>query len=329
MKKILLALAVIVILVAAFMHLNAPTSEPTTSNANVAAQTFTLKHSEGTVELPQTPERIVSYDLGVLDTLTFLGIDVAGVPKSMHEGNMAPLADKPVAGTLFEPDYDVLTTLKPDLLFAGGRSAAQIPNLEAHAPVAIYNLDVNNFLDSFNQSNLELARAFNKEAEAQDALESINANVKTLQERNQGKTGAFLFVVSDFVIAHAPGERFGFTYEITGLTSVLPAADPAQTQAPRPAPGSPEAQAAAIERAKVVTQVAEANPDWLIVLDRGAINGAKKTAADKLAKHPELSQTDAFKNGNVFYIDPNPWYVITGGLANFHGMTEEMLERFE
>lgn len=65
------------------------------------------------------------------------------------------------------------------------------------------------------------------------------------------------------------------------------------------------------------------------MLDRGAINGAEKTAADTLAKHPEISQTRAYKEGRVFYADPNGWYIIGGGLTNLKNITADMLTAME
>ena len=47
------------------------------------------------------------------------------------------------------------------------------------------------------------------------------------------------------------------------------------------------------DRAQQIIDVAESSLDWLLVLDRGAINGGKKTAGKTLAEHPQLSQTKA------------------------------------
>jgi len=290
-----------------------------------AAGAFELTHSEGVVKLANAPQHIVSYDLSVLDSLTALDVPVVGVPKSQYKGAMARYQDAPVVGTLFEPDHDALAALKPDLIFAGGRSARAIPELQKLAPVAVFNADTDAFMASFNANNLALAKAFGKEKAAKKQLKRINANVKKVQKLNKGQTGAFLFVINNNVMAHAPGDRFGYAYELTGLTSVLPPADTSAARAARPEPGSPEAKAAQLERAKVISSIAQAEPDWLVVLDRGAINGAEKTAANTLANHPELSQTKAFKASKVFYVDPNPWYVISGGLNNVEGITKEIL----
>jgi len=289
------------------------------------ATAFELNHSEGTLSLDTAPQKIVSFDLSVLDTLAAFDIPAAGVPRSMYEGALARYKDTTVVGTLFEPDYAVLKEIKPDLIFAGGRSQQAVPELRKLAPTVGFASDTNAFMKTFRDANLALGKAFDKEEQAAAALASIEENVKELQRINKGKKGVMLFTIKGNVIAHAPGDRFGYAYELTGLESVLPAKDPNAPAVPRPVAGSPEAKAAAEERAKTVAAVAAAEPDWLLVLDRGAINGAERTAADTLAKHPQLSQTLAFKEGRVYYVDPNGWYVIGGGLNNLKAITDDML----
>lgn len=292
----------------------------------LAANAFELKNDNGVIKTDAKPANIATYDLAVLDSLNALGVNVAGVPKSMYVDDLSKFSEKPVIGTLFEPDYDALKKIQPDLIFAGGRSAQAVPQLEKIAPVASYEIDSNNYLQSFTDANLNLAKAFGKTKEAQDIIDQINANVDQLQKANKDKTMAFLFIINDNIIKHVPGDRFGFVYDITGFNSVLPAR-PANYVAPaRPEPGSPEAKAAQNERAKVIEQIATADPDWLFVLDRGAINGAEKTAHKTVANHPGLNATKAYKNDQIYYVDPNPWYVITGGLNNFKKITDDLVK---
>lgn len=44
-----------------------------------------------------------------------------------------------------------------------------------------------------------------------------------------------------------------------------------------------------------------------------------------LANHPVLSQTRAFKEDRVHYVDPNGWYVIGGGLNSLKAATDALL----
>ncbi|MDX3893984.1 ABC transporter substrate-binding protein [Pusillimonas sp.] len=293
--------------------------------AAAPSMAFELVHDQGTISLPATPKRIATFDLSVLDSLNALDVDVAGVPKSTYRNELAKFADAAVVGTLFEPDYPALEKLKPELIFAGGRSRNAVPKLREIAPTAVLENDAADFLASFRRNNLALAGAFQKKPQAQKAIDAIDADVQALHAANQGKTGAFLFVIKGNVMAHAPGDRFGYAYELAGLKSVLPAKDSDAPAVPRPEPGSPEAKAAEAARAESIAAIAKAEPDWLIVLDRGAINDGEKTAADTLAKHPSLSRTRAYKEGRVVYVDPNGWYVIGGGLNNLKRITEAML----
>lgn len=289
------------------------------------AGAFELKHSEGELSLDRTPAKIVSFDLGVLDTLAALDVPVVGVPRATYEGDLAPYREIKPVGTLFEPDYAVLKEVQPDLIIAGSRSLKAVPELSKLAPTVNFTLDPGAFLASFRESNLALARAFDKQEQAQAALAVIDDNVRALREANQGKTAVVIFTIKGNVIPHVPGDRFGYAYELAGLESVLPARDPHAPVAPRPEPGSPEAQAAAQQRAQAIAAVAAAEPDWLLVLDRGAINGEERTAQATLAQHPELGQTKAFKEGRVAYLDPNGWYIVGGGLNNMRRITTELL----
>lgn len=276
--------------------------------------------------LPATPEKIVTFDLGVLDTLHTLGIPVVGVPSSTYEGALADFSKTTVVGTLFEPNYALLKQIKPDLIIAGGRTQKALPELQNIAPTISFSADPRAFLSSVTASTEAIGTAFNKQAQASAAIAKLNGTVEQLHAANKGKTGLFLFVINGNVMTHAPGERFGYAYELSGLSAVLPPADPAASAQPRAEPGSPAAKAAAAKRAETLANATQADPDWLIVLDRGAINGGKKTAADTLAKHPALNQTRAYKAGHVYYADPNAWYVVTTGVSNVQTIAADMLE---
>lgn len=294
---------------------------------SLAVQAFELKHDTGRIQQEQAPQRIVTFDLAVLDSLHALDVAVAAVPGLKYEGALEPYNKMPVAGTLFEPDYDLLSLLQPDLIFAGGRSGKAVPKLTWLAPVAVYNSDTNRFMESFTENNLALAQAFGKAERAEQLLKQIRTQVDQLQELNRGRTGVFLFTINGMVMAHAPGDRFGYSHELTGLTPVLKPKAAGAAPVTRPEPGSPEARALQQAREQQIAEVAASNPDWLLVLDRGAINGGEKTAEKTLAEHPQLSQTEAYKQGRVVYLEPNGWYIIGGGLNNLQQLTADLLEQ--
>ncbi|MFA5520483.1 MAG: ABC transporter substrate-binding protein [Castellaniella sp.] len=285
---------------------------------------FELQHADGTLNLEQQPRRIVSFDLGHLDTLNTLGIDVVGVPRSVYSGTLARFSDAPVMGTLFEPDYAALAQQAPDLIIAGRRSLPAMPRLGAMAPTVSFAHDDAHFMRSVEASVTAIGQAWERQAQAQSALDALTQAVDALRTINRGKTGALLFIINDHVIPHAPGDRFGYVHEFSGLAPVLPARQPGELGQPRPGAGTPEAEAAARKRADEVAAIAAADPDWLVILDRGAINDGEKTAAATLARHPVLSRTRAVREGKVYYADPNAWYVVTGGVSNLTAIARDM-----
>lgn len=290
---------------------------------------FELQHSDGVLVLERPPKKVVSYDLGQLDTLTALGIEAVAVPKSTYKHALERYNGSPTVGTLFEPDYEALKKIQPDLIIAGRRSVDAIPALSKIAPTIRFAEDPSHFIRTVKDATNHLAIAWGKEAEAEQILQKLDQNIEQLHEINRGKTGAFFFIINDRVMTHAPGDRFGYIEELTGLKPVLSARTAEELNQVRPQPDTPEAKERARKAAEEITTIVNANPDWLIVLDRGAINDGEETAANTLSNHVELSKLDAIKAGRVFYVEPNPWYVVTGGVSNLTTITEQMIDKMK
>lgn len=54
-------------------------------------------------------------------------------------------------------------------------------------------------------------------------------------------------------------------------------------------------------------------PQWLVVLDRGAATGAEGKGSETLGKHAGIAASKAWAAGKVFYLEPATWYIATGG----------------
>ena len=101
------------------------------------AAPLSVRHAGGMTSLPGAPRRAVVYDLGALDALHALGVPasaVAGVPRAQLPRYLDSFAQRPAAGGLFEPDYEALSRLAPDLIIVGGRSAGKAEVLGRIAP---------------------------------------------------------------------------------------------------------------------------------------------------------------------------------------------------
>ena len=281
-----------------------------------AAYPLAIEHGQGKLTLNEAPTRVAVFDLGVLDTLDALGIAAEGVPqmsgpaylKAKYEGRKTVNV-----GTLFEPDQAALERLKPDLIIIGGRSSDQFEALSALAPTIDLSIAPDHFLAGV-QGNLKvLGEIFDKQEQAVQLQAQLNKELAAVHAKTTGQSSLTLFTVNDALMLHAPGERFGMLDEVLGTRSVVESVDPASVAQERPAPDSPEARQLR-ERQKVLLEAAlKEQPQWLVILDRGAATGGEGKADETLGKHAGIAASKAWADGKVFYLEPATWYIATGG----------------
>lgn len=76
----------------------------------------TIGTATGPLTLDGTPQSLASYDVAAIDTLSALGIEVAGVPSQLFVTYLDDVkSGAAVVGTLFEPEYEALAKLVPEL----------------------------------------------------------------------------------------------------------------------------------------------------------------------------------------------------------------------
>ena len=68
----------------------------------------------------------------------------------------------------------------------------------------------------------------------------------------------------------------------------------------------------------------EKNPGYIFVIDRNSITGSKDITAQSIIENELTKQTDAYKNGNIIYLNPSIWYTATGGFTSTMKMVEEI-----
>ena len=288
------------------------------------AASFQLQKDAQNIQLKQTPKKIAVYDLSILDTLNALNIEASIVPQSSFAGSLAQYQqDKYLkAGSLFEPDVEQLKVAKPDIIFVGGRSAKSVEKLQNIAPTLDLSANTENYIDDLKTRTNLLAKAFKREDIAQKKLTEIENLQTQLKAKTQGKSAIMLFAVGDNFMPHAENDRFGFVYDLAGFKSVLPLTE--KSDAPRPEAGSPEAIALAKKNAEKLSKAIQENPDYIIVLDRGAVNTQKYTAQDNILKHDILKNAQAVKNKQVIYVNADAWYLTGAGLDNTAFMLKEL-----
>lgn len=248
------------------------------------------------------PQNVVVYDLATLDTMQVLGIAVTGVPKAQFPAYMAGYADAKytVAGSLFEPDYDVLSKIKPDLIIVGGRSAAKAEVLGKLAPTLDFSVKPATMLEDMERNITKIAGMYGKQAQGEALVSRIQREVAELKQlSSQAAPGVLLMAVNEKIMPQAPGARFGFLFDVLGAKSALTAKDV-------PARGGP---------AYTFDDLAKLQPEWIYVIDRNtavgsAAGGGEIIPSTKVFDNDKVKATPAGQKGQVVFLDPKGWYLM-------------------
>ncbi|MDX3924273.1 MAG: siderophore ABC transporter substrate-binding protein [Shinella sp.] len=273
------------------------------------ADPIVVKHAQGETTLEKIPAKVLTFDLAALDTLDALGIEVAGVPTGNKPDYLSKYRSDDYAkiGTFFEPDYEAVNAAEADLIIVAGRSSPKYADLAKIAPTIDLTVDADDYLSSAANNVLTLGRIFGKEAEAKallDKLQSSTAALKATAEKS-GK-GLLVLTTGGKMSAYGPGSRFGVLYSDYG---VAPAAENLKV--------GNHGQAISFEF------ILETNPDWLYVIDRDAAIG-REGAAREFLDNEIVHQTNAWKNGNVVYLDPVSWYLVGGGIRSMQQTVDQL-----
>lgn len=274
----------------------------------VFAAEITVKHAQGETVLPDTPRKVLTFDLATLDTLDLLGVDVAGVPDFALPEYLAKYMDTPRIGSLFEPDFEAVAAAAPDLIIVAGRSSKAYPELAKIAPTVDLSTDWTDYGASVKANSVILGDIFGKQAEVAALIADLDASIEAVNAdaATAGK-GLIILTSGGKVSAYGAGSRFGWIHQTLG---VVPAIE--------------DVEAATHGDAISFEFIHETNPDWLFVIDRDAAVGETGQAAEQVLNNDLVAQTNAWKNGNVVYVDGMKSYVINGGLHAFQDLVTDI-----
>ncbi|MCA9876422.1 MAG: siderophore ABC transporter substrate-binding protein [Thermomicrobiales bacterium] len=274
----------------------------------------TVTHAQGETVVPLNPEKVFSFDIASIDTLQALGIPVAGMPDLATGGERYASEGVVNIGSLFEPDYESVAAEQPDLIIVAARSAEALPELSKIAPTIDLTASGTSFLGDMAANARVLGEIFGKQAETEAALADIDEHVAALREQaaDQG-TALVIMSTGGSVTALAPGAatagRGALIYETLGFTPPLADIESATH-------GEPISFEFLLEH----------NPDWLFVIDRDAAIGEEGgQPAEQVLDNEIMHQTTAWQNGQIVYLNPFDWYIITGaGLDSMQRMLGEL-----
>ncbi|WP_445670608.1 siderophore ABC transporter substrate-binding protein [Peribacillus sp. FSL K6-1552] len=311
MKKLsLLLLIAMLAVVAVACGSNNEKEESSPKKESAKSEEITVKHQLGETKVKTNPEKVVVFDMGTLDTLDKLGVEVAAVPHdglpeylSKYEGTTEN------AGGLKEPDFEKINEIAPDLILISGRQSDAYEELSKIAPTVYVGVDTTKYMESFEENVTLLGKIFGKEKEAAKEFASVEENITALKEKAPtDKKGLIILASGGKVSAYGPDSRFGIIHDVFGV----PAVDDKLEV-------STHGQSISFE------YIAEKDPDYLFVVDRDAVAG-DGAAAKETVENDIVKNTKAYKEGNIIYLDPNYWYLSGGGLESVDSMVKEVSE---
>lgn len=280
-------------------------------NDSTLTEKITLHHKFGEIEVQKNPQRVIVFDLGILETLNELDIEVIGVPKSFLPEHLNQYKSDDVAdvGSSKEPNFENVNSLAPDIILIAPRLEVAYDELSKIAPTICLEINAQDYMGSFKENTMTLATLFGKEEIAEEKLSKIDEKVKIAQEKigDNDKKGLILLYNNGRFSAYGPHSRFGFIHDVLNI---------------KPA----EENIAAATHGQVVSNefILNTNPDLLFIVDRNKVINQRETIKNEI-ENPLIKQTNASKNDKIIYLDPTVWYLSQGGLISTQKMIDEIV----
>ncbi|MEC1409139.1 siderophore ABC transporter substrate-binding protein [Bacillus safensis] len=276
-------------------------------------ETVTVKDmlNKDGVKIKKNPKKVVVFDMGSLDTLDKLGVNVTALPKqavpkylSKYEGDKYENV-----GGLKEPNFEKIAEIKPDLIIIQHRQADAFDEFSNIAPTIYMDVDNTNYMESFKKNAKTLGKIFDKEDKVKEELAAIDQKVDALKKeaKELKKNGLVIMANDSKMTAFGPKSRYGLIHDVFGIT-------PADQKLE---PSDKHGQSISYE------YMVKTNPDYLFVVDRGAAIG-EETSAKQLVENDYVKSVKAVKNNHVVYLNSDMWYLSGGGLESLSAMIGEV-----
>lgn len=277
-----------------------------------AVNTVTIEHQQGKTDVPVNPQKVAVFNIATLDMMDALQIPVTAVPQTTvhfpdflakYSGN-----EYQNIGTLFEPNYELLSTIKPDIILAGGRTNDAYKKLSGIAPTISLEIDTADFANSLTTRMQQLGTIFNKTDDAQKLITEFKQKIETARAKTANAGTALVIMVNGGKMsAYGPKSRFGFIFDELNFK-----------------PATTFTEAGRHGNAVTAEFLLSVNPDWLFVLDRDtAIGKPAAESAQQVLDNELVQKTQAWQNNHIIYLDSTAMY-IAGGIQTYSRLIDQI-----
>lgn len=259
------------------------------------SKTIVVTDQKGEVEVPVNPKNVVVLDYGSLDIMSKLGVEPVALPKSALPSYLDKYKeDKYIdLGTLKEFDLEKINEAEPDLIIIERRQEAYYDDLKKIAPVLYLGTSNNDMFASVKSNSDILGKVFNNSQDIEIELENINNRLDEINKKvkESNMTALMTMFNEGSLSVYGEGSRYDMVYSKFGFIPV-----DNQIEA------SDHGQNISFEYLK------EKNPDYLFVLDRGAVVGSQESVKEAV-ENELVKTTKAYKEDKIIYVNPQAWYV--------------------
>ncbi|HJH23390.1 MAG TPA: siderophore ABC transporter substrate-binding protein [Paenalcaligenes hominis] len=285
-------------------------------SAALAQETVTIEHAQGTTQVQKNPKTVAVLDWSTLDTMAALGVQAQGIPSSAVVPPMLKeYANNRFAkvGTLFEPDFEALKNLKPDLIILGRRGAGTYEEVTQYGSTLDLTPNPSDMLGSVIRNTEILGEIFDRQEQATALSTQLKTSVEALQQQSKDQgTGITLLTSGGKMSAFGIGTRFGMIHDVFGVT-----------------PAVSDLKVGRHGQSVSYEFLLEANPDWIFVMDRDAAINREGVAAKQMMDNELIKATNAGSKDQIVYLEPISWYLLdNSGIRVMQNSVDHLLSIF-
>lgn len=253
-----------------------------------AAQKRTIKHELGETEITGEPKRVVALEFSFVDALWELGVTPVGIAHEKEtdvEGLLGQKIEYTSVGTRQQPNLEVISTLKPDLIIGDlNRHKDIYKELQKIAPTIILKSRNSTYQENLT-SFTAIGEALNKQKEAEQRLVKHKAVIDELKKNipaGDSRTVMLGVFRADSLSAHGAKSFDGELLEMVGIKNAI--------------------QDAAEPTVKIsLEQMVQWDPDVIFLVE------ADDALLSEWKQNPLWNNITAVKNKEVYQVNRDLW----------------------
>ena len=283
----------------------------------VQTHAITISHIKGESKFETEPKRVVVLGNASLDVLDRLGIKPVGAPHSLLPDYLKKYESSTTnTGSVSEPDFEAIFTLKPDVIIAENRMLRIYDDLKQIAPTVMFYVKSTDYWQDTKKNWRMLGTLFNKKTIVEDLIKETQLELNNVNKevRSNKLTALMLMNNGNKLAMFNKGSRFSVIFDDFGFLE-------SKSRNIKPSKG--------LHGSLISFEyIADAKPDTLFILDREQAIGYSTGKAKALINNPLVHATPASINNRIVLMDNNAWYISSGGITATQTMISDIQKIF-